>query len=154
MANQPVKTTIHTPDKIMHLQEFWVKHKGKPTVKDVVFEGDLTQTTAEVLQAIVKADYIILGPSNPVSSVGPILSLKPLRQALREASGKKIAISPIIGSEAVSGPTVKFLSAWNYKISPKTIPEMFRDFLDGFVLHHTDKSFSKAISSRHATLSP
>lgn len=151
MANQSIRTMVNTPNKIMHLQEFWVKHKGKPIVKNIVFEGDLTQTTAEVLQAIAKANYIIIGPSNPVSSIGPILSLNPLRQALRQARGKKIAISPLIGSEAVSGPTVKFLSAWNYEVSPKTIPEMFQDFLDGFVLHSTDKSYSKDIASLDIT---
>jgi LPPG:FO 2-phospho-L-lactate transferase len=145
MANQSVRTMIETPNKVMHLQEFWVKHKGEPAVKDIFFEGDLTQTTPNVLHKIEEAEYIIIGPSNPVSSIGPMLAIEPLRHALRQANGKKIAISPLIGSEAISGPTTKFLSAWDYEISPTTIAKMYSDFLDGLVLHNSDQSYFKAI---------
>ncbi len=145
MANQPVRTMINTPEKIMHLQEFWVQHKGKPEVTDIYFDGDLSKTTSEVLQTIDEAEYIIIGPSNPVSSIGPLLAIPPLKNALRQTNGKVIAISPLIGSEAISGPTAKFLLAWNYAVSPKTVVEMYQDFLNGFIMHTTDKSYSRSI---------
>ena len=129
MSNQSVKTIVKTKQENLHLQEFWVRYKGKPDVIDIFFEGDLRNTTFEVLKAIKEADYIILGPSNPVSSIGPI-----------------IAIHPIIGENAISGPTPKFLEAWGYKVSPLSIVRLYKDFLDIVVLSDTDKGLNDSIA--------
>lgn len=151
MADQAIQTKIHTPEQTLHLQEFWVKFKGKLQVKNVFFEGDLRRTTPQVLDAIQRASTIIIGPSNPVSSVGPILALHPLREALRNASGYRIAISPIIGSNPVSGPTSAFLEAWGYTISPVVIAELFHDVLDALMIHNTDKQYIKEIERKGLT---
>ena len=139
MANQPIQTRIQTPTKIMHLQEFWVKYQGKPEVNNVFFEGDLHKTTPDVLRVIETADVIILGPSNPVSSIGPILAIEPIRKALQTTSAFCVAISPIIGKHPVSGPTGIFLRAWGKEINPMTIAELYQDFLDLCIIHETDK---------------
>jgi LPPG:FO 2-phospho-L-lactate transferase len=139
MANQTIQTRIQTPTKIMHLQEFWVKYQGKPEVRNVFFDGDLHKTTHNVLRVIETADVIILGPSNPVSSIGPILAIEPIRKALQTTSAFCVAISPIIGTNPVSGPTGKFLRAWGKKINPMTIAELYQDFLDLYIIHETDK---------------
>ena len=140
MADQAIQTKVRTPEQTLHLQEYWVKYKGKGHVNNVFFEGDLRRTTNQVLEAIQNADAIIIGPSNPVSSVGPILALHPLREALRKASGYRIAISPIIGTNAVSGPTSAFLKAWEHEVSPVAIVELYHDFLDAFMIHKTDET--------------
>ncbi len=145
MADQPIKTMIRTKDETLHLQEYWVRYKGQPEVLNVFFEGNLGITTPEVLSTLESADYIIIGPSNPVSSLGPIVAIDSLRQALRTAKGKKIAISPLIGETAVSGPTAKFLQAWNYKVTPIAIVQLYQDFLDGIILHETDQSYEKTV---------
>lgn len=141
MADQPIQTKIRTPEQTLHLQEFWVKYKGEGPVSNVFFEGDLRKTTDQVLEAIQNADVIIIGPSNPISSVGPILALHPLRKALQKASGYRIAISPIIGKNAVSGPTSAFLKAWGHEVSPVAIVELFHDVLDAFMIHKTDQNY-------------
>jgi len=147
MTNQPIQTRIRTPTKIMHLQEFWVKYKGKPEVINVFFEGDLRETTTQVLEAIEAADIIILGPSNPVSSIGPILAINPIRRALQTTSAFCVAISPIIGTNPVSGPTGKFLKAWGKEITPIAIAEMYQDFLDLCIIHETDGSLIDTFSN-------
>ena len=145
MSNQTIKTIIETKSENLHLQEYWVRHKGKPDVVNVFFEGDLSNTTSEVLKAIKDANYIILGPSNPVSSMGPILAIQPIKEALKTTKGKIIAISPIIGENAISGPTPKFLKAWGYKVSPLSIVKLYKDFLDVIILSESDKDLNDSI---------
>ncbi|MHA2225632.1 MAG: 2-phospho-L-lactate transferase [Candidatus Hodarchaeales archaeon] len=145
MANQVIKTQVRTVERIMHLQEFWVKYKGKLPVSNVFFEGDLRKTTPQVLEAIKEADVIIIGPSNPISSVGPILAIFPIREALQKTSAFRIAISPIIGSKAVSGPTESFLESWGKTVSPVAIAELFQDVLDSIMIHKTDEQFIEDI---------
>jgi len=145
MANQAIKTIVKTKEENLHLQEYWVRYKGEPDVSNVFFEGNLRNTTVEVLNAIKEADYIILGPSNPVSSIGPIIGIHSIKEALKTAKGKKIAISPIIGENAISGPTPKFLKAWGYKVSPLSIVQLYQDFLDVLILSNSDKHLNDNI---------
>ena len=145
MADQSIQTQIRTPERTMHLQEFWVKYKGKPKVVNVFFEGDLKKTTTEVLNVIKRAKAIIFGPSNPVSSLGPILAIQPLRKALQETSGIRIAISPIIGTAAISGPTTSFLKAWKHAVSPLTVAELYNDVIDELIIHETDLKYQNRI---------
>lgn len=140
MVDQPIKTIVETTDGIFHLQEFWVKNKGQGLVKDVRFEGNLNQTTTAVLESIETADKVIIGPSNPVSSIGPILSINPIKKSLKANREKVVAISPIIGDAPISGPTGKFLSSWNQKISPLAIPRLYGDLFSTFMIDSTDKS--------------
>ncbi|MHA2203273.1 MAG: 2-phospho-L-lactate transferase [Candidatus Hodarchaeales archaeon] len=151
MADQAIQTIVRTPEQTMHLQEYWVKNKGKVQVKNVFFEGDLRNTTDQVLEAIQSADAIIIGPSNPISSVGPILALQPLRKALQKASGFRIAISPIIGTNAVSGPTAAFLKAWGHDVSPVALVELFHDILDALMIHKTDEQYLEDIKGMGIT---
>jgi LPPG:FO 2-phospho-L-lactate transferase len=151
MADQAIQTIIRTPERTLHLQEFWVKYKGEGQVSNVFFEGDLSKTTDQVLEVIQNADVIIIGPSNPISSVGPILALHPLRKALRKASGYRVAISPIIGTNAVSGPTSAFLKAWGHEVSPLAVVELYQDVLDAFMIHNTDKNYLNTIEGMGIT---
>ena len=136
---------VQTKKGNLHLQEYWVRYKGIPEVDNVIFEGDLHNTTLDVINSIKKADYIILGPSNPVSSIGPIIGVKQIKEALKSTKGKKVAISPIIGENAISGPTPKFLKAWGYQVSPLSVIQLYKDFLDVFMLNGSDKALNDSI---------
>ncbi|MFX0049664.1 MAG: 2-phospho-L-lactate transferase [Candidatus Hermodarchaeota archaeon] len=151
MADQPIQTKVRTSERTMHLQEFWVKYKGKPKVMNVFFEGDLGKTTTSVLGIIKNAEIIIIGPSNPISSIGPILAISPIREALRKTSAHKIAISPVIGTNSVSGPTSAFLRSWGKAVSPLAIVELFNDVLDGFMIHKADSNLSLMIQKMGVT---
>ncbi len=142
MSNNSITTYIRTVEDTLHLQEYWVKFKAKPEVKNVFFEGDLSKTTNEVLRVIKEAKTIIIGPSNPVSSLGPILAIKPIREALKISKAYRIAISPIIGNTPVSGPTKIFLNSWGRDTNPISTAELYPEILDAFMIHKTDDLYS------------
>ena len=151
MSNQRIQTKVRTPDGTLHLQEFWVKYRGAREVQDVFYDGDLTTTTSAVTESIKRADLIVIGPGNPVSSLGPILAIHPLRDALRSTTGYRLAISPIIGNHPVSGPTGAFLKSWNIPTSPMAIITLFGDIIDGFMIHDSDENLSERIKKHNIT---
>lgn len=138
MCEEDVFTYIITPQGEMHFQEFWVKNRGEPHVLDVVIKGaDRAEATPEVLNAIRDSDAVVLGPSNPVTSVMPILSVKDIKKELEEK--KVIAISPIIGKKAFSGPAAKLMGAKGYEVSPTGVADCYQNFLDILVVDEADK---------------
>lgn len=138
MCEEDVFTYIITPQGEMHFQEFWVKRKGKPDVLDVVIKGaDRAEATPEVIEAIRESEAVVIGPSNPITSIMPILSVKDIKKELEEK--KVVAISPIIGKKAFSGPAVKLMTAKGYEVSPTGIADCYQEFLDTLVVDETDK---------------
>lgn len=137
MCNEEVATTIVTPEGEMHFQEFWVKRKGAPEVLDVYFKGiENAKIPAEVLLELKKDNEILIGPSNPITSILPILSVEDFRERLR---GKKVvAISPIIGKNPLSGPAAKFMRAKGFEVSPLGVWEVYKDFLSAMVVDKSD----------------
>ncbi len=110
MTDDPVSTIITTPEGEMHFQEFWVGHKGTPEVLSLKIRGiEDASPSPGFIDLLRKEETIIIGPSNPVTSIGPILALQGIRDAL---VGKKvIAISPLVGDKPVSGPAAEFMMA-------------------------------------------
>jgi LPPG:FO 2-phospho-L-lactate transferase len=110
MSDDPVATTISTPQGEMHFQEFWVERKGKPDVLSLRFRGiEDARPGSGFLELLEREDIVLIGPSNPVTSIGPILALKGVRDLL--AKKKVIAVSPFVGDLPVSGPAAKFMKA-------------------------------------------
>ncbi len=110
MTDDPVSTTITTPEGVMHFQDFWVGRKGALDVLSLQFQGiENARPSTGFIDLLKREDTILIGPSNPVTSIGPILSLPKVRDAL--ADKKVIAISPLIGDKPVSGPALKFMRA-------------------------------------------
>ncbi|MFX0060567.1 MAG: 2-phospho-L-lactate transferase [Candidatus Hermodarchaeota archaeon] len=139
MAETPVSTWVKTPECEMHLQEFWVKEHGKPDVVDVFFKGhQIAKVPAEVLHAITSARGIIIGPSNPVSSIGPIVAIPSIRSALKKTKASRVAVSPIIGESPVSGPAGKFMQAWNYPISSIGVAKIYENLIDMLFVASSD----------------
>lgn len=110
MTDDPVSTTITTPEGSMHFQEFWVGRRGAPSVSSLRFLGIENARPSEgFAQLLEHEDTVLIGPSNPVTSIGPILALPGVRDALK--AKKVIAVSPLVGDMPVSGPAAKFMKA-------------------------------------------
>ena len=134
MSDDPVATMIHTPDGVMHFQEFWVAHGGEPAVEDVEFRGaKRADPTPEVLNAL--SDPVIIGPSNPVTSIGPLLALDGVPAALAETT--VVAVSPFVGDDLFSGPAAKLMEATDTEASTAGMAASY-PFADAFVVDERD----------------
>ena len=138
MCEEEVATIVVTNEGEMHFQEFWVKRRGEPEVVDVYFRGiEKARIPAEVRKRLKKEEEVLIGPSNPITSIMPILSVENFAELLEDK--KVIAISPIIGSRPFSGPAGKLMKAKGYEVSPLGVFEVYKDFLDILVVDETDK---------------
>ncbi len=140
MSNERVSTKIVTDAGEMHFEEYLVRRGAEDKVLDVFFDGsDLAHPAPGVVQSILEADGIILCPSNPIVSIGPILAVKDVRDALRNTAAKIVAISPIVGGAAIKGPADKLMRALDIDVSAYSVAHLYRDFLDVFILDEIDR---------------
>ncbi len=145
MTDHEVATHIATPDGEMHFQEYWITNRGEPDVLGVRIHGIKEAAPSDaVLAAFDNDDRVIIGPSNPITSIGPIIRLQGMREILRKKH--VVAISPIIGSAPVSGPAGKLMRACGYDVSSAGVIECYRDFLDTFVIDSKDPNIGISIS--------
>jgi len=134
MSDDPVATLVHTPDGVMHFQEFWVHHDGDPPVEDVEFRGAARADPAPgVLDAL--QDTVVIGPSNPVTGIGPTLALPGVAEALQETT--VVVVSPFVDGEAFSGPAVKLMEAVDADPGTAGLPRAY-PFADAFVVDEDD----------------
>lgn len=139
-TNNEVTTIISTTEGEMHMQEFWVKYGARPTVTGLKFQGaDRARPTRNVVDAIRNSERIIIAPANPVSSIGPILAIAGLRRELESNREKVVAVSPIIGSQPVSGPAAKYMKALGLEVSPAGVAEYYKDVSASLVIANTDR---------------
>jgi LPPG:FO 2-phospho-L-lactate transferase len=148
MTDDPVVTKIATSKGTIHFQEYLVKRKAKDRVRGVVFQGiSKAKPTQEVLESIRTAEGVILCPSNPIVSIGPILALPGLRKALQKTEAKILAISPIVAGKPIKGPAAKIMSGIGMEVSATQVAEIYREFLDFFIIDEQDQSLQEEISS-------
>jgi LPPG:FO 2-phospho-L-lactate transferase len=134
MSDDPVASIVHTPEGPMHFQEFWVHRRGEPTVERVEFRGaDSAEPTDAVREALDAP--VVVGPSNPITSIGPMVAMDAVREAL--ASTPVVAVSPFVEDRLFSGPAGKLLSASGYDPSTAGVAEAY-PFADAFVLDDDD----------------
>lgn len=141
MSNQQSSVSIETDIGKMSFHEFLVTHKSEPVVKDIVYDN--VPATSEVLSAIEESDHVIIGPSNPVTSIGPIISMHGVKRLLENTY--VTSVSPIIGENAYSGPAAKFMSAHNIEVSPVGVAKVYEDFLDHYIINTTDDIYKNSI---------
>ncbi len=140
MTNQPVATHIQTPVGLLHFQEYMVKRHCVDEVQDVVFVGaNESQPAPGVLDTIKEAEAILIAPSNPIVSIGSILTVPGIHDALHEASGMVVAVSPIVGGTPIKGPADKLMSGLNMEVSAVGVARYYRDFLDVMVVDKQDE---------------
>jgi LPPG:FO 2-phospho-L-lactate transferase len=134
MSDDPVATMVHTPEGAIHFQEFWVAHGGEPAVEDVEFRGtERAAPTEEVLDAL--SEPVVIGPSNPVTSIGPLLALDGVPEALAETT--VVAVSPFVGDRLFSGPAAKLMEAVGLEANTSGMVESY-PFADAFVVDERD----------------
>ncbi|AEH61675.1 LPPG domain protein containing protein [Methanosalsum zhilinae DSM 4017] len=138
MSDDPISTIICTPEGEMHFQEFWIREKGLPDILDVRIEGiDKAKISPAVQKALKTDDQILIGPSNPVTSIGPILSIPGMVDILKEKI--VVAISPIIAGKPVSGPAEKLMAARGIEVSSTGVADVYRNIMDAFVVDIRDE---------------
>ena len=148
MTNDRVRTMVETPDGVLPFQEYFVKQRWQPVAKAIRFDGIEKAVPAPgVLEAIGAADLIVFCPSNPYLSLDPILNLRGLREALRNARAKIAAVSPIVGGEAIKGPAAKIMRELGIEPSPVAVARHYADLLDVFVLDGLDAEHAPAIDA-------
>jgi LPPG:FO 2-phospho-L-lactate transferase len=139
MSNSRVETRILTPAGELGFEEYFVQRWFQDPVESVRFAGASDAEPAPgVIDAIRSAEVVLLAPSNPVTSIGPILAVPGIRAALRESRARIIAVSPIMGGVAVSGPAGALLAAQGFQVSIAGIADFYADFLDVLVVDSCD----------------
>jgi len=146
MSNDRVATKIKTSAGLLEFQEYFVKRKFSDKVEDVTYEGANHAVPPEaVLSSLKTSEAIILCPSNPILSIGPILAIPGIREALGRARGKIVGISPIVGGKALKGPLDRVMADLGLEVSPYGVAKLYQGVLDGFVIDEVDKHLSPRI---------
>ncbi len=134
MCDEPVRTRVRAGGRAWDFQEWMILGRAVGPIEDVAFEGvETARTTPEALDAIARARAIVIGPSNPVVSIGPILAVPGMRAALRAARAPVVAVSPIVGGSVLKGPTAACLAWAGRPASAAGVAETYGDLLDGLV---------------------
>jgi len=141
MTDDKFETMIVTDKGKMHFQEYLVKRGAQDKVVNVKFEGaDKAHPAPKVLDSILNSEAAVICPSNPIVSIGTILSLKGVREALKATKAKVIAISPIVGGAPIKGPADKLMSGLGLEVSAYGVAAFYKDFLDVFVIDNVDNA--------------
>jgi LPPG:FO 2-phospho-L-lactate transferase len=139
MCEQAVRTRVRTAEGWRGLQEFLIVDSGRPAIEGVELEGIAeAEPTPEVLAAISQAEAIVIGPSNPVISVGPILAVAPLREAIAAADAPVLAVSPYVAGEVVKGPTDAFMEAIGRPPTAAGVASLYEGLIEGMVCDEGD----------------
>jgi len=148
MTDSDVETWIETDKGWMHFQEYFVKERMRPLVKGVEFRGSENASAPRgVMDALRQARGVVICPSNPIISIGPILSIRGMRQALGESGVRVAAVSPIIGGKALKGPAVKLMEGLGLEPSSAQVAELYGDFLHTMVIDEADSAQRERIES-------
>jgi LPPG:FO 2-phospho-L-lactate transferase len=134
MSDQPVRTAVLAAGRWWPLQEFMIRHRGAGPVQDVVFRhAGAARPSAEVLEAIARARAIVIGPSNPVISIGPILAVPGIREAIAASPAPVVAVSPLVAGRVLKGPTGACLEWAGHAADSDGIAAIYEPLIDGLV---------------------
>ncbi len=147
MADEPVRTQVRTDEGWLDFQEYFVHRRQGPEVREVRLVGDPTPTTA-VDEAIEAAEVIVIGPSNPIVSIGPIVTgpIAGLVEARAHAGIPVVAVSPIVGGVALKGPADRMLVSLGHESSARGVARIYRDLATHFVLDTLDAALEPEIA--------
>ena len=145
-TDNSIETRITTKRGELHLQEYWVKYRGREDVEGIQYIGaDKARPNPEAINAMHDAELVIIAPGNPLTSIGPMLSIKGIRKELSKIKKKVVAVSPLIGNKAFSGPTAKYMEAAGIEVSAFGIAKMYSDVCTHIVIDPKDNSLVKKI---------
>lgn len=140
------ETRIETPIGDMHIQEYWVKHRAELGISNIRYKGiEQAIPSGKALEAIRDSNIIVIAPGNPISSIGPITSIPSIRKELSLRKEKVVAVSPLIGNAALSGPASKYMHAMGIESSPIGIASHYADVVSTLVISESDKEYENQI---------
>ncbi len=148
VTDNSVETRITTNKGELHLQEYWVKHRGKDAIEGIQYIGaEKARPNPEAVNAIHDADMVIIAPGNPLTSIGPMLQIKGIRKELSKIKKKVVAVSPLIGDNSISGPAAKYMQAAGIESNVYGLAKMYSDVCSNIVVDKKDKMLVKKIQS-------
>jgi len=146
MCDESVPTMIDTAEGALHFQEYLVKRRAEPVVRGIRFDGiDKARPAKGVVESIRDAGRILICPSNPLISIGPILAVPGIREALRARKGSVVAVCPIVGGKSLKGPSDKMLAELGHEPSARGVANLYADFSGTFVIDPADKAQANGI---------
>ena len=148
MTDARIETRVKTPAGELAFQEYFVHRRTEDDVLAVAFAGiEAAEPAPGVLEAIRDAEAVLLAPSNPIVSIGPILAVRGVRDALADANARVVAVSPIIGGETVKGPAARMLRTLGHEASAAAIARLYEDFLDVLVFDEVDAALVPTVEA-------
>lgn len=148
MSNDPIETRITGPDGELPFQEYMVRLRTEVDVHSIAFAGaESSRPAPGVIEAINDARAVILAPSNPFVSIGPILAVPGIRDALENTRATRIAISPIIAGQVVKGPAAKMLQTLGHEVSAVGVAEVYRGLIDVMLIDELDRDLAPRIEA-------
>jgi LPPG:FO 2-phospho-L-lactate transferase len=148
VTDDRLRTMIETDAGRLDFQDYFVRLHQEPVVRGVALDGvGSARPTSGVLEAIAGADLVVIGPSNPVVSIGPILAVRGIREAIATARAPRVAVSPIVAGRALKGPADRMLESLGHEVSALGVARMYAGVVDAFVVDDADAELSPAIES-------
>jgi len=146
ISNDSIETRIVTSRGEMNIQEFWVRYKATPKVVRIVYKGaNNSRMTNKAKRLIRNSERIIIAPANPISSIGPMLAIPEVKNELAKVKKKVIAISPVQGKQAFSGPATKYMKALKLDTSPMGIAKYYSGIIGSIVISKEDRSYESKL---------
>jgi len=147
MSDEPVRTVLSTEAGDLAMQQYFVQHRSEPRVTAIAYEGAEEAAPSSGLRAALEsARLAILCPSNPYLSLGPILAVPGVREGLETFPGLRVAVSPIVGGEALRGPAAKIMAELGHEVSGVGVARQYQGISDVFLIDHLDAGLEPAIA--------
>jgi len=148
MTNQPVPTMVDTDQGRLHFQEYLVERRAEPRIRSVSFEGvERALPAPGVLEALECASSIVICPSNPLISIGPILAVPGVREALQKRRAHVVSVCPIVGGKSLKGPSDRMLAQLGHDVSPLGVARMYKDICGTMLIDPSDINYQPEIES-------
>jgi LPPG:FO 2-phospho-L-lactate transferase len=147
-TDDPVRTRVETDAGVLDFQDYFVRLRHEPEVRGVQLAGlETARASASAVEAIAAADLVVIGPSNPVVSIGPILALPELRAAVEASSAVRVAVSPIVAGAALKGPADRMLRSLGHEATALGVAKMYADLVHRFVLDDADADLARDVAA-------
>lgn len=146
MSNEEAPTTVETVEGLLSFQDYFVRRRAEPAVRRLhLLGGRDVEATVDVYGALATAELIVIGPSNPLISIDPILAVDGVRDAMAESGAPVMAVSPIVGGRAIKGPTAKMMAELGQDVSVEGIASHYSDLATHLVIDETDAPLADAV---------
>ena len=146
ITDNTVETRITSNGEDLHLQEFWVKHRGRGNIEGIQYVGaDKARPNPDAISAIQDAELVVIAPGNPLTSIGPMMGIKGVRKELTKNKKKVVSVSPLVGNKSFSGPADKYMEAAGIEVSVFGLAQFYADVCSKMIIDTKDKALKSKI---------